>query len=66
MTVCCFADHSELSQAVSLSDVGCFHASWNDALLRSFNVFLYSHKVFVSALTLVCFLRLFYIFVSRI
>jgi hypothetical protein len=70
VTVCCCSDHLQLSQAVSQSEVGCFHVLCNEAYFHSLNVLLCSHKVFVFhyklTLTLLCFLRIFYIFVSRI
>jgi hypothetical protein len=42
------------SVRLSLSEVGCFRALCNEALLRSLNVFLYSHKGFVFQLSHFC------------
>jgi hypothetical protein len=61
---------SSVKLCLSLSEVYCFHALWDEAVLQSFNV-LYASEGYIYFIKskhslLLCFLRLFYVFVTGI
>jgi len=57
---CCCVNDPQLSQAVSLSEIDCFHALWSGTLPKSICILLKTCSCFV------WFLRLLYIFINGI
>jgi len=53
---CFCADHSQLIQALSLNDVGCFRTLWNETLLQSLNAFLCLKNIYFIKNKFTCYL----------